>query len=127
MKSIVKQNNTDNSQLIGYRKDQEIKLMDVEKTKHGYFLQIKINKLEKDNYRLFVKGKYLTILLVELKEVSRPIHFHNLKLHNFEDTYYEVIKSYDLWLPGDNFYLVRHFYVPADQILHVFLGRFHRN
>jgi hypothetical protein len=107
--------------------DLEIKLVNFQKNKNKFLLQVELDIMGNDNYRLLIKGNYLTLIVTEKKEISRPIYIHNINWRLFDNSEYEVMKSVDFLLPGNNFYLVRHFFVPADKILNIYLARIHYN
>ncbi len=103
----------------------KVELINFKKSEKHYILQVGIINLESDNYRLFLKGSCLSVILSEPREFSRPVHMHNINWKVYSRQSYEVLKHVDIWLPGDNFYLIRHFAYPSDQLLEVILGRFY--
>jgi hypothetical protein len=108
--------------IIG-KKDEELSLIKAEKKHHQLTLQIAGSCLKDNNYRLFIKGKYLTIVLIEEKLVARPIYVHNLNWQQSDYSGYEKVKTFDIFLPGDNFYLIRHSFLTKDHVLNVILGQ----
>lgn len=105
------------------KNDFDIKMVDYHHNDQYSEISLGYLNLTDDNYRLFVNGQYLTLIVSEVKEAKRPMHLHNIGWNIYRNHNYEVMKSIDLWLPGDNFYLVRHYLVPKDQILKIVLGR----
>jgi hypothetical protein len=127
MKTMQKWINQDQTPFIMGKKEAEITLIKAEKKNNHLFLQLAGDCLKNDNYRLFLKGKYLTVVLIEEKNLARPIYVHNLNWEQYDYSGYELVKTVDIFLPGDNFYLIRHSYLSANQILNVILGQEHYN
>ena len=100
----------------------EIGLVNFRKTDKHYILQLRVTKIESDNYRLFLNGSCLTLILSEPHEYSRPVHMHNLSWRVYNRQSDEVVKNMEIWLPGDNFYVIRHFAYPENQLLEIVLG-----
>jgi hypothetical protein len=116
-----------NSPFIINKSNVEIKLMDFHKVNRYYVLLLNVMNLSDDNYRIFLKGHYLSLIISEPKEVSKPVHIHNMDWNLYNNQSYEILKSVDVWLPGDNFYLIKHYLLSEDQVLKVFLGKMHFN
>jgi hypothetical protein len=132
MKAIVKTNReliqNDRTPFLIKKNDVDISIMDFHKIhKDHYLLILGIDNISEDNYRLFINGRYLTVILSESRELNRPVYVHHMNWGIFNTRNYEILKNVDIWLPGDNFYLIRHFSVPEDQVLKVFLGEMHMN
>jgi hypothetical protein len=127
MKTMEKWISQDHTPFIIGKKDEEISLIKAVKKHHHLVLQIAGSCLKDDNYRLFLKGKYLTIVLIEEKLVARPIYVHNVNWEEYDHSGYEQVKTVDIFLPGDNFYLIRHSFLTNDQVLNVILGQEHYN
>ncbi len=131
MKALVKETsdilNEINSPFIINRNDLKIKLIKFQKINRYYLLQLNLTNLTSDNYRIFLKGHYLTLIISEPKEVTKPVHIHNMNWNLYSHQGYELMKSIDIWLPGDNFFLIKHYVVSEDQVLKVYLGKIHTN
>ncbi|MGD2035023.1 MAG: hypothetical protein PVF73_08205, partial [Bacteroidales bacterium] len=63
-----------NSPFIINKSNVEIKLMDFHKVNRYYVLLLNVMNLSDDNYRIFLKGHYLSLIISEPKEVSKPVH-----------------------------------------------------
>lgn len=126
MKALEKLNheiaNKLNTPFVIKRNDNKVKINDFQQDKDHYILELGALNLKSDNYRIFLKGHYLTLIVSEIREISKPLHVHNMTWHLYKQQAYEVMKSIDIWLPGNNFYLVRHFVLPEDQTLKIILG-----
>ena len=109
------------------RSDLEVSLVDFQKLNKIYMMTFNTMKLDDDSYRVFLKGHYLTLIISEPKVVSRPTYIHNMSWHSFAHSNYEVFKSVDVWLPGNNFYLIRHYLLPGNEVLRVLLGEMPQN
>ncbi len=105
------------------KNDFDINMVDYNSDKHYLEISLSYLNLSNDNYRLFLNGHYLTLIVSEVKEAKRPLHLHNMDWNIYRQHNYEVMRSLDVWLPGDNFYLVRHFLVPGNKILKIVLGK----
>ncbi len=114
---------TDIQPVILNRSEENAELVDYIQTGDILKIRLIINHLEKDNYRIFLKGKLLTVILSEEKEISKPMYLHNLSVKHLNTIRYDVMKSIEVWLPGDNFFLVTHFFMPEDQFLCIYLNR----
>lgn len=109
------------------RSDLDVSLVDFQKLNKIFMITFNTMKLDDDSYRVFLKGHYLTLIISEPKVISKPTHIHNLNWHSFSHSNYEVFKSVDVWLPGNDFYLIRHYLLPGNQVLRVLLGEMHHN
>ena len=109
------------------KKDTSIKVIDFQKIHKNYLLQLEMPNISDDNYRIFIKGYYLTLILSEQKEINRPVHIHNMKWDIYRQSNYELMRNIDIWLPGDNFYLIKHYTIPEKQLLKILLGKMHFN
>ncbi len=105
----------------------EIKLISLQKTNDRFLLQIELNNLRGDNYCILLKGNYLTLIISDKKEISKPVYTRNIDSREFDQPGYEIVKSVDFWLPGDNFYVLKHYFVQADQLLNIYLSRIRSN
>lgn len=121
MKSLHKWVSKDQTPYIIGQTDKKIQLIGAEKSRNNWILQFAGDYLKNDKYRLFLKGRYLTIVLIEEKKLARPIYVHNLNWQQYDYSGYDLVKNIDVFLPGDNFYLIRHSFMTADQILNVYL------
>jgi hypothetical protein len=103
--------------------DLKIELIKFNNSGKYHILQVGISNLEDDNYRLCLDGSCLSIIISEPLEYLRPIHVHNIDWKTFSPQSFDLIKQADIWLPGDNFYIIRHLSFPDDNVLEVILGR----
>jgi hypothetical protein len=116
-----------NTPFIVKKNDMAVRLIGFQKMNQYHILQLGMVSLERDNYRIFLNGHYLTLIVSEHKEISRPVQIHNNQWGLLYHQDYEVMKNVDIWLPGDNFYLIKHYLMPGNEILKIFLGEMHMN
>ena len=109
------------------KNDPDIKIKDFQKIHNNYILQLCVANISKDNYRIFINGFYLTLILSEPKEITRPIHVHNMNWSIYSRKSYDLMRNIDIWLPGDNFYLIRHYSVPEEELLKIILCKIQKN
>ena len=116
-----------NAPFILHRNGMDIKLVNYVESNNVHMIQLGLENINSDNYRIYLKGQYLTLIISEMKEISKPLYIKNVDLDFYYHQGYEVMKSVDIWLPGNNFYLIKHYAVPEEQILKIFLGKSHFN
>lgn len=97
------------------------KMVDFKRENQIYTITLGNLTLSYDNYRLFLNGHYLTLIISESKEAKRPLHLKNVEWDLYRQYKYEVMRNIDVWLPGDNFYLIKHFFVPESRELNIVL------
>lgn len=130
MKNIIQHYNNHNLNFSKFHfKKAQAKIIDFKPDKyHHYTLRLKINNLNKDNYRLIFYNNQLTVILFESIEFNKPVHTHNFKLSDLNDnSYYDEYTSVNFTLPEENFYLTGHKDYPQKGILEVMFGKIHRN
>jgi len=112
---------------IDKNNDLKIEIVSFRRFERNYHLQLSVMHLESDNYQLFLKGTCLTFIISEPWVSARPLHMHNVNWKIYNHQTYEVLKHADIWLPGDNFYLIKHVAYPENQLLEVILGTIYKN
>lgn len=100
----------------------DIKIIGHEKINNRYLITVQTIPIEDDGYRVFLNGRYLSIIISQVHEISRPLYTRNINLNSFDKRNYEVFRSVEIMLPGNNFYLVRHYLLPGNQIMKILLG-----
>ena len=75
-----------------------------------------------DKFRFFIQDNKLVIVITEkvqpgLQDV--PV----MDWHRFNGRPYERLRNVSIYLPGDNFYLKRHFLIPEQYLLKIILGQ----
>lgn len=127
LKTTGKVDQTLSTPFLIKKNDTDIKIIDFQKMHKNYLLQLGVSNISKDNYRIFIKGFYLTLILSEPKEINRPIRVHNMNWSIYSQRSYELMRNIDIWLPGDNFYLIKHYSVPEEELLKIILCKVHKN
>lgn len=130
MKNIIQRNNMHNLKIGHFNtKKPQADIIDFRPDKnHHYILKLKINNIDPDNYRLIFDQNQLTVIIFESIEFNNPVHIRNYKLHDlYKDQSYEEIKSFDLTLPEQDFYLIGHSVIPKKRLLKVIFGKLNYN
>ena len=122
IKSTAKTYNNAMLPYINGENKEQIRLINFKQYPEYYMLKLNVKNIDVKNYRLFIKGRCLTVVVSEIHQYSKPTYVHNFSWTNFNREFYEVFKSVDIWLPGENFYLIRHFVYPYDELLELMLG-----
>lgn len=91
--------------------------------KNRYKLSIHSDLILKDNYTISLTDDKLIIVVSEIREFIKPSYIHNIQTSYSETNTYERIRSMDIYLPGKNFYIVRHYVIPAKNLLHIVLSK----
>ena len=92
--------------------------------KNQYKLGIISNLILKDNYTISILEDKLVIVISEIREISKPAHIHNIQWNYPQTRTYERIRSMDIFLPGKNFYLIRHYVIPEKSLLQIVLSTY---
>lgn len=122
MNSMAEMPKTIEYPIVDAKGNLNVELINFRKLENHYALELEIRNIGTDNYRLFIKGACLSIILSEPRVYSKPLHVHNVNWRIYSQQSYDVLKHADIWLPGDNFYLIRHYAYPDDQLLEVIMG-----
>jgi len=75
-----------------------------------------------DNFRFFLDGNKLVIVVTE-KVQSTSGDMPIMDWYRFNTVNHERLRNVSIFLPGDNFYLLRHFLIPEKYLLKIFLGQ----
>lgn len=75
-----------------------------------------------DNFRFFIHGNKLVIVVTE-KVQSAQRDMPVLDWQRFNGYVHERLRNVSIFLPGDNFVLLRHFLIPEKYLLKIFLGQ----
>ena len=99
-----------------------IRLVGLKKVNNKLLLKLDINELASKNYHIHIFKHCLTIILTDKEYVTRPQKIYNLDRNLFSEKDSEEFKSIDIWLPADNFYIVKYNYNTEDNLLEIYLG-----
>ncbi len=92
--------------------------------KNQYKLSIYSDLFFKDNYSVSLIDNRLMVVISEIKEYNKPSYIHNFNWNTANSQTYERIRSMDVILPGNDFYLIRHYVIPDRKMLHVILSTY---
>ena len=129
MKAILNHNEVPNTidiskvQLVNQMFNDEVKIVDYEAMgKKGLFMITLYSQLFfEDSFKIMVHNNRLSIIISELIEGSSPA-FQQYDWQGYSKQSYVRMRNVSLMLPGDNFYLLRHFLVPEQFLLKIILG-----
>ena len=101
----------------------EIKIVDYEAIgKKGLFIISLYSQLFfEDRFKVTVHSNRMNIIISELVEGSSPA-LARYDWQDYSKQSYFRMRNISLLLPGDNFYLLRHFLVPEQFLLKIILG-----
>jgi hypothetical protein len=101
----------------------EVKIIDYEAIgKKGLFIISLYSQLFfEDRFKITVHNNRMSIVLSELIEGSSPA-LARYDWQGYSKQSYFRMRNISLLLPGDNFYLLRHFLVPEKFLLKIILG-----
>ena len=130
MKTII--NHNESSENIEIQKVQlgnpvgtdEIKVIDYEAIgKKGLFIISLYSQLFfEDSFKVTVHSNRMNIIISELMKGSSPA-LTRYDWQGYSKQSYVRMRNISLLLPGDNFYLLRHFLVPEKFLLKIILGQ----
>lgn len=103
----------------------EIKIVDfLEETENGQFVISLFSPLFSENkLKVFVRGNKLVLFITEYVESGQSTTLYVSDWQSFFPQSYSRMRNVSLILPGDNFFLLRHFLVPEKYLLKILLGQ----
>jgi hypothetical protein len=110
---IVEKNSASEIKIISFRRNHNNKSI----------LKLGVSNLSDNNYRVYLNGQRLSLIISEHAEYSKPIYMRNIdrKFYNREN--YEVLKNVIIWLPEVNMDLVNCYLMPHSQVLKVIMEK----
>ncbi len=90
--------------------------------RNTYKLTLYSDLLYSDNYSISIIDNRLVVIISEIKEYIKPSYVHNVNWNYSDTRLYERIRSIDVLMPGNDFYLIRHYVIPNKSLLHVILS-----
>ncbi len=75
----------------------------IEQNDKQAILYIYQNQIEKDNYRLILKGTRLSLIISEKKQIEKPVYLHHIPNRAFDKTDYERLRSFEYVLPKNSY------------------------
>ncbi len=104
--------------------DQGIKIISFRSYKNKRsILKLEVMPVRNDNYRIFLNGQRLSLIISDSIEYQRPLHLHNIDWKVYNRQTYEVLRNVIIWLPEVNMYLVKYYIIPNSQIIKVILTK----
>ena len=90
-------------------------------------LTLKSPLITDDSYKLILRGNQLILVISELIQITNftPSHYYKRQFHS--KGAYERLRSIRIMLPGNNFYILRHYTIPENNSLKIILGRIRHN
>ena len=103
----------------------EIKVVDyMEETESGQFVISLYSELfSGSGLKVFIRGNKIVLFITEYVESGSPAAMYISDWQSFYPQSYTRMRNVSLILPGDNFFLLRHFLVPEKYLLKILLGR----
>jgi hypothetical protein len=110
---IVEKNSTSEIKIISFRRNHNNKSI----------LKLGVSSINDSNYRVYLNGQRLSLIISEHAEYSKPIYMRNIdrKFYNREN--YEVLRNVIIWLPEVNMDLVNYYLMPHSQVLKVIMEK----
>ncbi len=100
----------------------KVEIMNYEEEKGMLVITLFSLMFLEDNFRFLFHGNKLVIVVtekVQTFESGMPV----VDWHRFNRYTYERFRNVSIYLPGDNFYMLRHFLIPEKYLLKIFLGQ----
>ncbi|MCG6191322.1 hypothetical protein [Maribellus maritimus] len=107
----------------------EIKIVDfLEETQQGqYVISLYSELFSGSSIKVFMRNSKVVLFITEYVESANPTAVYVSDWQNFYPQSYSRMRSVSLVLPGDNFFLLRHFLVPEKYLLKILLGQLTEN
>ena len=130
MKAIINNTDLSNHHVIEkvYFEDQETK-KDVEiidyyedQVKGQLFMSLYSPLFSENQQKIYIRDNKLIIIVSEIiHSVSKTTYVSDWQ--NYSQQSYIRMRNISLFLPGDNFYLLRHFLIPEKFLLNIIIGK----
>jgi len=116
-------------QFVNPEVKEEIKIADyLEVPEKGQFVISLYSRLFSDNHvNVFIRGNKIVLFITEKVEAGQSAAMYVSDWQNFYPKSYLRMRNVSLILPGDNFFLLRHFLVPDEYMLKIILGQITEN
>ncbi len=135
MKAII--GNSEPSNIIGMEKDffenqqlaDEVKIFEyVEDTEKGQLLISLYSQLFSEcQLKISIRESKMVIIVSEVVGFNKSATTYISDWQTYSQRSYLRMRNISLFLPGDNFYLLRHFVVPEKFLLNIILGKLIEN
>lgn len=131
MKSIIK--NSESHKNTGIEKihfgnqevTKEVKIVDYfEDPEKGQLIISLYSQLFSENHlKIFIRDNKVVIVVSELINSNKSASLYVSDWQSYSEQSYVRMRNISLMLPGENFYLLRHFLVPEKLLLNIIIGK----
>lgn len=103
----------------------EVKLVDYTRDLEKGQIIILLSSLlfSENNVRIFIRGNKMAVIVTEVVDTTYSPNNFVTDWQRYTKPKYERIHNLNLVLPGDNFYLLRHYVLPEKYLLKIILGK----
>ena len=111
---------------LGYDENsEEFKIVNyIEKPEQGQFIiSIYSHLFSSNQLNVFMRGNRIVLFITEIVDSSKSETKYISDWQSFYPKSYTRMRSVSIVLPGDNFFLLRHFLVPDECLLKIILGQ----
>lgn len=125
----ISQLGTDINIYSGPYDGKEVKLVDYTRDLEKEQIIILLSSLlfSGNNVRIYIRENKMVVMVTEVVDTTySPTNFVT-DWQRFTKRTYERMHNLNLVLPGDNFYLLRHFVLPEKYLLKIILGKMVKN
>lgn len=109
--------------------DKTAQVPDLEIINHQYnaktgqtYIIVSTQILRSDNYKIFLHGNHLGLVISEHIEFNKPLYLRHYNLQSYQQQSYERFHSASVLLAGYNYYLVNYLFIPEKNHLEIVLG-----
>jgi len=110
---IVEKNSASEIKIISFRRNHNNKSI----------LKLGVTNINDNNYRVYLNGQRLSLIISEHAEYSKPIYMRNIDHRFYNRENYEVLRNVIIWLPEVNMDLVKYYLMPHSQVLIVIMEK----
>jgi hypothetical protein len=110
---IVEKNSFNKIKILSFRRNY----------KNKSILKLGVTNINDSNYRVYLNGHRLSLIISEHAEYSKPIYMHNIDHKFYDRETYEVLRNFIIWMPEVNMDLVKYYIMPHSQILKVIMEK----
>ena len=103
----------------------EVKLIDFTRDLDKGQIIVLLSSLlfSENNVRIYIRENKMVVVVTEVVDTTYSPSNFVTDWQRFTNRTYERMHNFNLVLPGDNFYLLRHFVLPEKYLLKIILGK----
>ena len=94
-----------------------------EPAKGLFFISLYSQLFSENTIKVFIRENKLIIFVTEIVDCRESASFYVSDWQNYFPQSYTRMRHVNLLLPGDNFFILRHFLVPEKFLLKIFLAK----